>query len=112
MVPILLDLTGHPGWRRLTEELQLRRADLSTARYWSAEEQHTPLVIDGRGRHPAAIELLQSLPRHTRAERVLITDREAPADHALAYLAGATRILVLGAREELPLLSEVWPSST
>lgn len=112
MVPILLDLTGDPGWRRAAQELRLRRADLSTARYWSAEERRTPLVIDGRGQHFAAVELLQSLPRDGRAERVLITDREAPADHAPAYLAGATRIVVLGVQEELPPSSEWWPSPT
>lgn len=102
MMPLVLDLAGDPQWLSDPWRDRVSRIDLSAASFWTSAGERMPLIVDGRGRYEDALALLRKLAGDSEKTRVLITDRESPADQAAAYLAGATRILVLAKGEPLP----------
>ena len=64
----------------------------------------------GRGCFERGLTLIAgAVPRSTAQTRVLVTERELPGDHQRAYLAGATRVVVMGRAEggHLALLQDL-----
>jgi hypothetical protein len=97
----LLDLTGDHRWRTAPWSTGLIHVDLSNVSLLGPGAFDVSVIIDARGRHEEGIALLEQLRGVRHRELILLTDREAPDQHSAAYLAGATRICVLGAGEAL-----------
>lgn len=97
MRPVVIDLAGDPEWEIAARRHGANYVSLARTDFWLAKPSDGVVIVDGRGRHDASLELIAQLaPGLTR---VLVTDQESPRDHERAYLAGTTRIVVLGRGE-------------
>ena len=100
MRSVILDLAGDPAWRAGANSHGMTYVALK-ADPWTAGEEFDLFVVDARGCFARGLEVVSAaVPRGARAVRVLVTERESPADHQLAYRAGATRVIVMGGAED------------
>jgi hypothetical protein len=109
MRSFIVDLAGDPAWNAAASSHGAQYVLLS-ADPWAAREGCDLLIVDGRGRFERGMKLIASAVPHATA-RVLVTERELPSDHQQAYLAGATRVIVMGEAEggHAALLSDLYP---
>ncbi len=109
MRSFIVDLAGDPAWRAAARSHGAEYVGLS-ANPWTTGEACGLLVVDGRGCFERGLTLIAgAVPRSTAQTRVLVTERELPGDHQRAYLAGATRVVVMGRAEggHLALLQDL-----
>ena len=95
MRPTILDLSGDERWRVAAGSSRALYVSLADSRFWIGTADENPLIIDARGRHDEGVALLAAIGSHPRRHRILLTDRETPRAHGAAYLAGATRVVVM-----------------
>jgi hypothetical protein len=99
---VLLDLRGDPRWHALAAARRVVHVPLTDSAFWTNRGDDAPIVLDARGRHTDGVALLARLPHDARKRRILLTDRDSPLEHAAAYDAGATEIIVASLGEMDP----------
>jgi hypothetical protein len=107
MRSVIVDLVGDTAWRGAAQQHGASYIGLH-ANAWADTGTCEALIIDGRGSFDRGLELMSSLAFQATL-RVFITERELPGEHQRAYLAGATRVVVMAMGEgfHMALLGEL-----
>jgi DNA-binding NarL/FixJ family response regulator len=98
----IIDLVGDERWRVLASQRSASYVCLSESDFWVTRPDPQLIVVDGRNRYEAGLELIARLSAGSPpgSTRVLITERESAQEHERAYRAGTTRIALMTTGEQ------------
>ena len=97
----ILDLCGDPQWTAVARAHGAHYVLLAKTDFWLTKPSDAVVIVDGRNRFDDGLELIARLAANSapNCARVLITERESAREHARAYRAGTTRVVLMGVGE-------------